>query len=607
MTASGGSAAGDRGARARQGLAVAALLLLTTVLGAGVRFALPSVMGPQLVDGAHLAQGRLFHDAARRWAHRADDDPQAEGDLVALAELTEDSRVGPLSSALTAVSIAVLGGPRPHAGAWVSALFGTLAIPLVFRIGWRGYNVRAGLYAALLLAVSGWHVMHARVGLAEAPSVFFLLVALGSYLASLDVPAPRSALRCLAAGTAWGMAVAIEGRWVATIAILLFAELYLAWRTRRDPAFTVDVRLARVAAVLTGVAMPIAATALALYVAGAALAAAGTPAVLPSASDFVMGDLLGRIVALPGDWMRGIAPPRLWNFLVAPDLAWRLVGPVGCVLALMGLGACARDRSTRAAVLGLWIVVPVVVYSAAAPVARSFSLLPPVLALLGGIALRDFAPLRRRVFALRSVRDADPRLVGVIAAVILSGLVPCRDVLDHAQSGLAVAAVRFDPDGERMYTTRPLASAYLWGPGAVVTDLPTSLGAVRSALDAGEARYLVIDVVPFLDRSIAVRADPLRGLVAVAESKARPIRAFANPYVAHTGSMFEVNENYWRTVRPGDRMPPPAKTVRIYDLRELLVQLAPEGEYLEPGTRLPEGTLVPETWQGVYDPRSEVP
>ncbi len=72
---------------------------------------------------------------------------------------------------------------------WASIVFGTAAVLLVFRIVSQLLkSTRAALFAAALLAVSGWHIMYSRLLLTESLYVFLLLLVIATSLEYLAEP-----------------------------------------------------------------------------------------------------------------------------------------------------------------------------------------------------------------------------------------------------------------------------------------------------------------------------------------------------------------------------------------------------------------------------------
>jgi len=71
-------------------------------------------------------------------------------------------------------------GVHDYASFGVSALLGTLTVWILYRLGRLMFDDRVGLLAALILAVSTFHIGYARSGYAQAKAIFF--IALGVYL-----------------------------------------------------------------------------------------------------------------------------------------------------------------------------------------------------------------------------------------------------------------------------------------------------------------------------------------------------------------------------------------------------------------------------------------
>jgi 4-amino-4-deoxy-L-arabinose transferase-like glycosyltransferase len=71
-------------------------------------------------------------------------------------------------------------GPHDYAGLLMSVLSGLLTVYLVFRLGKEMFGLRAGLLAALFLAVSPFHILYSRSVYSQANGIF--LVTLGAFL-----------------------------------------------------------------------------------------------------------------------------------------------------------------------------------------------------------------------------------------------------------------------------------------------------------------------------------------------------------------------------------------------------------------------------------------
>ncbi len=109
----------------------------------------------------------------------------------------------PLYFGLVALGHATSGVALDVVAVLVSALFGTLPIPLVWRVGRRWFGAGAGVCAAALLALSDFHIALSRSALTDATFVFFFLLAAWLIVRALD---SGGVLAALLAGVATGLA-----------------------------------------------------------------------------------------------------------------------------------------------------------------------------------------------------------------------------------------------------------------------------------------------------------------------------------------------------------------------------------------------------------------
>jgi 4-amino-4-deoxy-L-arabinose transferase-like glycosyltransferase len=135
----------------------------------------------------------------------------------------------PFHILLTALAT-LLFGDQPDALVIMAAVFGVLSVLAVVIVGRQLAGREAGLFAGLLLAVNSYHIAYSRCGLSEASGGFFVLAAVGFFLAwgqRLETAAPgragRLVLLAAAAGFCYGLAVATAYRNV------VFAPLWVIW------------------------------------------------------------------------------------------------------------------------------------------------------------------------------------------------------------------------------------------------------------------------------------------------------------------------------------------------------------------------------------------
>jgi len=160
-------------ARHRQWLALVALTGLLLRLG------LPGTLG---ID--HFDEG--IYAFAGEW-------PFARGGLAAI-----DPAVIPYGPPVTPMLIGagyiLLGGPSDFAAVLPGIVCGSLAVLLAARLAGRVFSPRAGLFTALLLAVSGQAVAFSRSALTDAPLMMFWLLAMLAGLHFLKSPGFFSAI-----------------------------------------------------------------------------------------------------------------------------------------------------------------------------------------------------------------------------------------------------------------------------------------------------------------------------------------------------------------------------------------------------------------------------
>lgn len=126
-----------------------------------------------------------------------------------------------------------------------AAFFGTLGVPLIGFVASRWWGWRAGVVAAVLLAVDPWHLFMSRWGIDGSVTPFFALLPLALLVAARLAPGsigiPRAGLAFLAgiaAGVAtygyWSMRLWIPA-WILVTALLAGPTRWRAWLRGRAP------------------------------------------------------------------------------------------------------------------------------------------------------------------------------------------------------------------------------------------------------------------------------------------------------------------------------------------------------------------------------------
>src|SRR5207249_6474778 len=175
-------------------------------------------------SGVYLGEGAFLASAAQRAAAAlVGSGPGNPLERVALA--TQDGTdahppdiAKPGHAILLAISM-LLFGKTALAGALVSALAGIGTIAVTYAIGLRGWGPRVAIPAAILLAISGEHLVFSREPLVEADGLFFAALAALIYLRA------HSARGLFVAGLCWGLAFTCNNRLSYLPAVILLAEL----------------------------------------------------------------------------------------------------------------------------------------------------------------------------------------------------------------------------------------------------------------------------------------------------------------------------------------------------------------------------------------------
>ncbi|MFO7651297.1 MAG: glycosyltransferase family 39 protein [bacterium] len=271
-------------------------------------------------------------------------------------------------------------------GRGLSVLLGAASLLLLFLIGRRLYDERAGLWAALLGAVAWPLVYESHFLVVDGPAVFWLLL---GFWAVLWLDAAPDGRRRLSAPVLVGLAIGAK-----YLNVLLVLPLALVlWRAGRR-GFA--AALARTAAVASAAFL------------------LSNPYSLLSLPRFLSGDAqgFGGIFGARGLFYYNSYPPSLVTPLWSTASTLGILGSSALVIAL----AVLLFRRSRADRLLLLFILPfyLLLFLRASPMMRHFLPLVPFLclALAGALRQRDLCGLR--------VGPAGPVLLGLVAAGVLA-------------------------------------------------------------------------------------------------------------------------------------------------------------------------------------------
>lgn len=258
--------------------------------------------------------------------------------------------------------------------------FGVATIFVVYLLGSLLYGRRAGTIAALLMAIMPYHVIVTRQGLLDGPLVFCSTLTL--YLLARFVLTERP-IWLYVTGVGLGLTFLAK-----ETGIILLGAVYAFLALARH----VRVRILDVFVSLFFMVLMISPYALSIWLSGA-----GT-----TGQSYLIWQLFRR-------------PNHTWDFyLTAVPPA---IGILVLLAALAGIMLLWRDRSWREAMLGWWIVVPLVFFELW-PTKGYQYLLPiaPAVAILAARALALWSPAKERdgagpSFSRRAVNQLIPALV----------------------------------------------------------------------------------------------------------------------------------------------------------------------------------------------------
>ena len=576
-----------------------ALLLGIVILGAAVRWPGISSCGPVIADGAdYTSEARFLHTGVRALAEsfRVYQRERREGvnhwiyaeQATAMKAGTEGLplKYGRPGHVLFLALVMELLGPVDYAGAVVSAFFGTLSIPLLFLLGRRLYGDRAGLLAALALAVSGYHVHYCRTAMTETDSLFFLLVTVFFYVGSRRPPtAGGHYLRIALTGLFCGVGFVVHHRLLLLLLLLWVLEAHFWWRDREAGFREKAVRWILLHLFF---ALPILLTEAPYY--GAIIALRNLQAHLPFQT------YLEQVLKMVGYQTAYLAVFKLFaspaNYLSFPYLFWKVDGPVHALAYLVGVALLLRRRSREDLFVLLFFLFPVLYYSSSMPVMRYGAFALPFGALAAAWGLFGVPAL-----GFGTGDPARPRLGGKAAVaaglllVVSGGIFSVRGARIDAGFREAMAWVLDRGDGKHISTYIHPCRVYA---GMEETASPPGSEAdLRRLYDEGHRYWVAVGFTRFfhqyIERFALTRPEgsPERAVIETAAATSRrveegldPVAVIPNPFGASIRNLFEVNYNFRDTLEylsEADRNG--AGEIRIYDLDDLY---GPAGSQMSP-------------------------
>jgi len=590
---------------------IAGALILLGILSAGawLRLAHTGEIGPRLWDeGIYLQEARFLYTfaeavsrslALRLRESRTGEDlwkKQEQIDFIRSRVRGSAPIFGRLNHDLAiALGMTVCGPDSPSVGTRVSALAGTLSLPVFFLLARRLYGGRAALLSTAVFSLLGYHIHYCRSSMAEATTLLFLLISFYFYVGSRTGRMHLSLTSLALAAFFLGLAFTTHNRMLVMLGMFLLYEVTL-WvgRPPSEPPF----RAGRLLVFLGFFSLPLLAWESLYYF---ALLAGKHLGVVLSAPTY-----LEQLVVATGRSALWNVIAKVWRpdgLLTFPYLLWQSSGFLPLLLAGLGLVLALRRRGFADLLAASWLLLPYVFYGiTTAGLSRTYTALLPAAALLAGsvsvasrrgsapiaAAVSPFAPdalasSPRHTSATNLNRPGEspggsgcPRAPApslfyglVLLAVLGNGLwtghraTLSRDGYAQAARALQAPDSQDSSLGRKVITTNvPVLRVYL-GEDQVAERPPASLAELGELSRNGFGRVLID-----YNRILYAMFQPERVQVLdEIASRAPPAATIPNPFVREPLTVFEANLFFWDTLKIQREIPGSGlDVIRIYEL-----------------------------------------
>lgn len=308
---------------------------------------------------------------------------------------------------LPGVVLSLIFGDRDWVLALWNGLVGTLTLLLVWRIAYlcSGQQFIGGV-AALFLALSPYHVLYSRNGLAQLEAGFFVALSLWCYLESFRCQERVRYRWLFAAGLGGGWAVAVHYAALPLVGLLGAGEIIIG--LLRFPA----ARLGRWGVLLAGVLLPLLGWEAALLLRSGLLRQMGYHEAYGYLRELL--EMLSGGLAIA----RRQAPS---DYLFYVDLLREYHGPVFVALVFAGMGTLAVGarralNDGRLVILGIFLAWSLLLSSLRFQVPRAYLFLMPLIAVLAALPF---------LWLLRLGRSSSGamRMALLAAVLVLAGIV----------------------------------------------------------------------------------------------------------------------------------------------------------------------------------------
>lgn len=431
-------------------------------------------------SGVYLGEGTFLASAAER-AVGGLVSGGPDGPLERMAHAAEQGTLGhppdigkPGHAILLALALLASGGNALVAGGLVSGLAGVGTVAATYALGITGWGRRVAIPAALLLAISGEHLVYSREPMVEADGLFFATVASLVYLRT------QTGTGRFWAGVLFGISFTCNNR-LSYVPLVLALVEFSPGRVFRPMSVVRWVLPLGVGFVLPPALIELG------YLAGRGMARAAS--LTPTWLDYIQ-QLVAFTRMNPPDRIRFDEWPTYFVDVALMDgllvLALLLIGTATLLWRVAG-----SSRADRLLLGSLLVPLAIYsIYSTGEVRMRHFSLLLPWMALAAALGIATLASAARRV---------DPRLLTAsVTAVAVVLAIPRAISLASPPSGMPaiVDALAGQPAAA---TNGPVLSVFVGEDHTnarlrpAFVDTPADLSTL-----AGDYRLLVVDMQAYL-------------------------------------------------------------------------------------------------------------
>jgi hypothetical protein len=566
----------------------AAAMLLILLLGAALRFHRVTELEPGIWDeGSYVLEARFLstfctgvYDSARRFLEErmsAQDVWKREVELPRIREETQGlpPKYGRILHVTFVAAANLLAGESPHNGNVVNAIFGTLTILAVFFAGRILYDDRVGLAAALILSVMGYHIHYSRSSLAEADTLFFIVLAFVFYTRSRFRYPDLSQKSLALCGLSLGIGFTAHNRCIVIFALILLLDLLLY----RKPGIARDVKRMRVFLLTSFFLLPAFLWEAFYHLVFILFRRLQIPMTTPT---FLEQVLYGFWHSLLWGYVSENFRPA--GFLTFPYLYQHMNGIIALALLAAGLFIAFRRPSLADRILGAWFAFPLVLYSLTnAGLTRFFVLILPPAAILSAAALFP-APGTKAAVPFLHPRARAPLKASLLVLLTVTGVFCSwtRVLPPAAGYAEAMSFLKGQPTTKQIATGVPLCQVYV---GVENVEKPPESMEALEALYRRGFRYYVIDFNRIIYTYYQMNRVEVMDRIA---EKSNPVFSTPNEFIFRPQNSFEGNLYFWKTLAMRKTMrEQKMDRIRIFDLEEYFGPLEGPGRTRPPSPSAP--------------------